>query len=130
MSFTGIMILMIVIVLMAMLFKQGKSEYGMFLIILASLSLFLLILSEMQTVIETIRKIRQYIVFEETYINILIKMIGISYLTQFSSDVCKDSGYQTLANQIQIFGKISVLAVCMPILLTLLETVKQVLEQI
>lgn len=130
MSFTGIMILTIVTVLMAMMFKQGKSEYGMFIIILTSLSLFLLILSEMQTVIETIRKIRQYIMFEETYINILIKMIGISYLTQFSSDICRDSGYQTLANQIQVFGKISVLAVSMPILLTLLENIQQVLEQV
>lgn len=130
MSFTAIMILAIVVALMATMFKQGKSEYGMFLVILASLSLFLLILTEMQTVIETIRDIRQYLMLEESYLNILVKMIGIAYLTQFSADICRDSGYQTLSNQIQIFGKISVLAVSMPILLSLLENIEQVLEQI
>ncbi len=130
MGFSQIIFCAIVTVLLAMLFKQGKSEYGTFLVLVMSLFLFVLILSQMQTVVESIRIIQRYLMFEESYINTLVKMIGISYLTQFSSDICKDNGYQTLANQIQVFGKICVMAVSMPILVRLLETIHQALEQI
>ena len=76
---------------------------------------------------EAIEKIKTYIHFDEAYLNTLIKIVGISYLTQFSTDLCKDCGYQALSNQLQIFGKISVLAVSMPVILSLLETINQVL---
>ena len=37
-------------------------------------------------------------------------------------DICKDAGYGTLAGQIRIFSKLSILAVSMPVLIALLET--------
>ena len=50
------------------------------------------------------------------YIQTLMKIIGITYIAEFASDLCKDAGYQTIAGQIQIFGKLSVLAVSIPVL--------------
>ena len=35
-----------------------------------------------------------------------------------------DAGYQAIAGQIEIFGKLTILAVSMPILLALLENMK------
>lgn len=52
-----------------------------------------------------------------------MKIIGITYIAEFASDICKDAGHAAIANQIQIFGKLSVLAVSMPIVLALLETI-------
>ena len=51
-------------------------------------------------------------------------MIGITYIAEFSAGICKDAGYGALGTQIEIFGKLSILAVSMPILLALLETLK------
>lgn len=53
--------------------------------------------------------------------------MGITYIAEFSSDLCKDAGYQTIAGQIQIFGKLSVLAVSMPVLLALLDVIQNFL---
>lgn len=128
MSLAGIMFLGIAAALAAVLLKQGKGEYSIFIMAAAAVFLFTFTLSEIGTVIRAIRQIQKYIHFDDEYINILIKIAGISYLTQFSSDICKDCGYQSLANQLQIFGKISVLAVSMPVVLSLLETINQVLE--
>ncbi len=128
MSLAGVMFFGLTAAIMAMLFKQGKTEYGMFIMAGAGIFLFLFTLREIQSVLQTIRKIQGYLHFDDAYVTILVKIVGISYLTQFSSDVCRDCGYQSLANQLQIFGKISVLAVSMPVVLALLETVFQVLE--
>lgn len=128
MSLAGMMFFGISAAIMAMLFKQGKNEYGIFIMVGAGIFLFLFTLREIRSVIQIIQKIQGYLHFDDAYIKILVKIVGISYLTQFSADICKDCGYQSLANQLQIFGKISVLAVSMPVVLALLETIFQVLE--
>ena len=128
MSLAGIMFFGIASALLAVLLGQVKGEYAIYIIMAAGIFLFIFILSKMSVVISAINQIKSYIRFDEGYINILIKIVGISYLTQFSSDICRDCGYHSLANQLQIFGKISVLAVSMPVLLSLLETINQVLE--
>lgn len=45
-------------------------------------------------------------------------------MSEFSAAICKDTGYQAIASQIEVFGKLTILAVSMPILLSLLETMK------
>ena len=52
---------------------------------------------------------------------------GNHLYAEFASGICKDAGYGSLGTQIEIFAKLSILAVSMPILLALLETVKQFL---
>ena len=58
------------------------------------------------------------------YFKILLKIIGITYIAEFASDLCKDAGYATIAGQIQMFGKLSVLAAGIPVLTALLETIR------
>ena len=39
---------------------------------------------------------------------VIVKIVGISYISEFASDICRDSGYAAIGNQIQIFGKLSI----------------------
>ena len=55
-------------------------------------------------------------------------MTGISYVAEFSSGICRDAGYGAIGKQIEIFGKLSILAVSMPIVLALLETLERFLS--
>ena len=54
-------------------------------------------------------------------------MIGITYIAEFASGICKDTGYQTIAVQIEIFSKLTILAMGVPVLLALLETIQEFL---
>ena len=51
-------------------------------------------------------------------------MVGITYVAEFASGICKDAGYGSLGNQIEIFGKLSILGISMPILLALFGTLE------
>ena len=44
-------------------------------------------------------------------------------MADFAGNICKDAGYGAVAGQIEIFGKISILAVSSPIIIALLETI-------
>lgn len=75
-------------------------------------------------VLEQVQDIFQYLGEGAAYFIILLKVVGVTYLCQFSSGVCKDAGYGNLAEQIQIFGKLYIMASGMPILMAFMETIK------
>ena len=52
----------------------------------------------------------------------------LTYVAEFSSGICKDAGYQTIAGQIEIFGKLAVMLLSLPILMTLLNTIREFLS--
>ena len=109
--------------LLALQFKSGKSEYGIYVSLAVSLFLFLCMLSRLEIFVQTVKKIANYIKLDAGQMSILLKMAGVSYVAEFASGICKDAGYQNIAVQIEIFTKLTILAIGMPVLLSLLELI-------
>lgn len=127
MNFFGLAIVAIAAALMALNFKSFKSEYGIFISIGVSIVAMGAVLSQLDYLVEIVETIRSYIGIDNVYILTVLKIIGISYVAEFASDVCKDCGYSSMANQVQVVGKLTVLCISMPILLALLETIDGIL---
>ena len=109
--------------LLALQFKSGKSEYGIYVSLAVSLFLFLCMLSRLEIFVRTVKKIADYIKLDAGQMSILLKMAGVTYVAEFASGICKDAGYQNIAVQIEIFTKLTILAIVMPVLLALLELI-------
>ena len=62
---------------------------------------------------------------DSSYLTVLVKIIGITYIGQFSSAICKDAGYQMIGTQIDLFCKLSVMVLSMPVLLAILDTISE-----
>ena len=113
--------------LLAVQFKGGKTEYGIFMSVAVSIFLFACIVDRHEIFLSTVEQIGSYIDMDTGYLSTMFKMIGVTYIAEFSSGICKDAGYQTIAVQIEIFSKLTILALGMPVLLALLETVREFL---
>lgn len=113
--------------LLAIQFKGGKTEYGIYMSVAVSIVLFLCIVDRLEIFVRTIDEISRYISVDTGYLSTMLKMIDITYISEFSSSICKDTGYQTIAVQIEVFSKLTILAMGMPILLALLETIQEFL---
>ena len=109
--------------LLALQFKSGKSEYGIYVSLAVSLFLFLCMLSRLEIFVRTVKKIADYIKLDAGQMSILLKMAGVTYVAEFASGICKDAGYQNIAVQIEIFTKLTILAIGMPVLLALLKQI-------
>ena len=109
--------------LLALQLKSGKSEYGIYVSLAVSLFLFLCMLSRLEIFVQTVKKIADYIKLDAGQMSILLKMAGVTYVAEFASGICKDAGYQNIAVQIEIFTKLTILAIGMPVLLALLELI-------
>lgn len=115
-------------VLLAVQFKGARSEYGIYISVVLSLVIFFCVLGYLKELVDAVRSIGRYIRIDMVYIETLIKILGVTYIAEFSSGICKDAGYQAIAAQIEIFGKLMVLALSMPVLMTLLETIREFLS--
>ena len=109
--------------LLALQFKSGKSEYVIYVSLAVSLILFLCMLSRLEIFVQTVKKIADYIKLDAGQMSILLKMAGVTYVAEFASGICKDAGYQNIAVQIEIYRKLTILAIGMPVLLALLELI-------
>lgn len=109
--------------LLAVQFKNGRSEYGIYMSVAVSLFIFFQIVGRLEIILDTLRAVGDLITIDHAYIGTLLKMVGITYVAEFSAGICKDAGYQTVATQIEMFSKLTILALGMPILLALLETI-------
>ena len=114
-------------VLLAVQLKSVKSEYGVYLVMAAGVFIFLYGLGKMEVILDTLAQIRDSIQIEPIYLDMLLRMIGIAYVAEFASGICRDAGYGALGSQIEIFVKLSILAVSMPVFGALLETVQSFL---
>ena len=103
--------------LLAVQFKNGKTEYGIYMSVAISVFIFLSIVGRLEEIINTIRQISGH-----------INMLGVSYIAEFASGICLDTGYQTIASQIEIFGKLTILVMSLPVLLALLQTIQEFLS--
>ena len=124
MTVVSIAVVGIVAVLLAVSLKGMKGEYGTFLVLAAGFFIFFYGVGKLSTILDTMKEIQSYIKINSVYLSTLVKMIGITYFAEFASGICKVAGYSAVGTQIEIFGKLSVLAVSMPILLALIETLQ------
>ena len=119
-----IMVIALVGVIMAMFLRTQKAEYSIFLSICIAILILFCVLGLFSSAKEQLSSLSVYLSMDNQYYGLLFKMIGITYLCEFCSGICKDAGYQAIGSQIEIFGKISILLAGVPILITLLETIQ------
>ena len=99
-------------VILGFLMKGTKPEYACFITVGIGLVIMGLAVGKIYYLFESLGKIQ-------------VKMIGITYIGQFASGICKDAGYSTTAAQIELFCKLSVMVLSMPVLMALLKTIQE-----
>ncbi len=111
-------------VFLALQIKSVKPEYAVCLSVATGVLLLLLAVEKLEIVVESVRLIQDSISIQTSYIQALLKIIGITYISEFAADICRDAGYTAVAGQIGVFARLSVLAVSMPIVTALLDTIR------
>ena len=97
MSVLQVSLIAMVAVLLAIQLKGGRAEYGFLINLAAGIFLFFCIVGKLEVFIRAVEQIQSFLTLDTEYIAIMLKMVGITYIAQFSSGICKDAGYQAIA---------------------------------
>ena len=125
MSVAAVAVIGIAAVLLAAELKGVGGQYGVYLAAAAGLVIFFYSVEKLSSILEVLKRLQDSLSVNTMYLGTLMKLVGISYLSEFASGICKDAGYGALGSQIEIFGKLSILAVSMPVFLAALQTVQE-----
>ena len=117
----------IVGVILAVWFKTIKPEYGIMISVVVCIFIFGYSLLRISDIIEIVDRLSGMTSISKDYIKILLKITGITFVSEISSDIAKDCGYLAVANQVQIFGKLTVLVVSLPVFTELIYAVTSLL---
>lgn len=117
-------VLGITAVALAVQLKPLRQEYSVYLILAAGLVIGFLSISRLELILDTVQAIGSQIRVKNIYLGTLLKMVGITYIAEFASGICRDAGFSALGTQVEMFGKLSILAVSAPVLQALLETLQ------
>ena len=121
MSILKVGVLAVAGVLLAVQFKNGKTEYSTYISVVLGILIFGGILGYLEILIHAFDKLEEDLDLDYAYVTILLK---ITYVSELVSAICKDAGYQSVALQIEIFARLGIMVLCIPILMTLLEVVR------
>ena len=112
---------------LALQLKTVKPEFSVYIGLAIGLVIFFSMTEKLAELVAAIREILQMVDLNQSYMRLLFKMLGITYVAEFSSALCKDAGYQTISTQIEIFAKLTILAMSLPIVLALMKTIQEFL---
>ncbi len=118
----GLTALVIIIIL-----KQYKPEFAIYVSLIAGILLLFLILDKLSGVIGLFNDLASKANVNSQFLGILLKITGIAFLTEFAVSICKDSGETSIANKVDLGGKVMIITMSVPIVSSLLETVVKIL---
>ncbi|MGN0514245.1 MAG: SpoIIIAC/SpoIIIAD family protein [Lachnospiraceae bacterium] len=104
-------------------FKTVKGEYGVLIGLFISILIFYYIILKLEDLVAMFESLKNLIPNQMDYIGVLVKMLGISYICELSSGICKDAGYNSIATQIVIVGKITIMTLGSSILFVLIKLI-------
>ena len=111
----------IVSAVLIVLLRHNRPEQGMILSVLAAALLLLWVLQGIEPILDEIRSLTELFQFSSADGQILLKTLGICFLSQTAADTCRDAGEGSLAGKIELAGKTAVLLLCLPLFRELLD---------
>ena len=118
----GLIALVIVIIL-----KQYKPEYTIYVSIIAGILILFLAMEKLSGIINLLQSISDKTYINKQFLGILLKITGIAIITEFAVSICTDAGEKAIASKIEIGSKVIIIAMSIPIILSLLELIIEIL---
>ncbi len=100
---------------LAVLLKKHNAEYSLILTVCSASLILAYIISSVVLAITNIQEIFVRSQLDTSYIIILLKCVGICFLTEFTCDCCKDASQNALSSVVLMSGRICVLITAFPL---------------
>lgn len=106
---------------LCLLLKQYKPEYAMVVSVACGVLLFAMVIAALLPALESLSGLLQKASVNVTYGKVIIKTLGVCYVTQLASDACRDAGQTAIASKVELAGKVFIVILSLPLFENLVE---------
>ena len=117
----------LITVVTCMLVKPMKPEISIIIGLCGGILILSQTINYIVEIIESFTNIVQKTGLDTSLLKTVLKIIGIGYLTEFSANLCADSGNSSIADKILFSGKVIILVIALPIVTNIIEIIMEIL---
>ena len=117
----------IISTILCMVIKKDRPEMAMFIGVLTGIMILLSVTYKLNFIIDSIYDLAHKANIPTMYISLIIKLIGIAYLMEFAIQICKDCGEGNIASKLEFGGKIIVMTMSFPILVSIIDMILNII---
>ena len=110
-----------------LLFKDKRSDLAVLILLVSGVMVFIYSIGQINEIITFLKNIAEKAEIDGLYSGVILKIIGIAYISSFCSEICKDSGASSLASKVELSGKLFILILAIPILMAVLNSILEIL---
>ena len=112
----------------AILLRSAKPELSFAVTVTGIIILILFILESMRSTFAIFHTITQLTGIDNGLVKLLLKIVGVGYLSEFSAGILQDFGTSAVADKVVLGGKITIVLLSMPVIESLLSLVRGFLQ--
>lgn len=127
MEIIPIVALAITATVLLIVLRQSRPEFALVLSILVGTLIFISALPKIGLVISTMDSIASRVQMGSLQLSILLRIVGVAYVTEFGAQVCRDANESAIAGKVELAGKVIIMVLAVPIVLVILDTVLKLL---
>ena len=114
----------------SVLLKSTKPELSFAVTVTGIIIILLFIVESMQGVLHIFQVITEMTGVESGLVKLLLKIVGVGYITEFGAGILSDFGSAAIANKVSLGGKITIVLLSLPIFQNLLQLIGKFLQLI
>ena len=127
MEIVQIMSIGIIATILSLTVGKQNSTWSFYIRLATSLIIMFFIISQLVGVLSIASHLGERASINTPYLNIIFKIIGISYVSEFGGQLCSDAGEGAIASKIEFAGKVMILATSAPVILALMDLITNML---
>jgi len=104
-----------------------KPEFAIYVVIATVILIFAMAVDKLKVVFDFLQSIYDQLTYGKTFFPIIIKVLAVAYLADFTSQICKDAGEGAIAGKVELAGKVIIFYLATPILIAILELINSIL---
>lgn len=123
MDILQIVVLGLIATILYLVLKEYHASFAFFIVIITAIIIFLVIIKQVGIIFRLIESLGEKATIEGIYLDTILKVIGIAYITELGANVVKDAGLGSIAVKIELAGKIAILLLALPIITAVIEAI-------
>lgn len=110
-----------------LILRPVKSDFALLVAVVGGMIILILTLNYFSSIFSTFSSIIEKTGLSKNIFSLVLKVVGIGYITEFSAGLCADCGNSGLADKMLLAGKVILLVMSLPIITDILEIVAELL---
>ena len=117
-----------IVAITALLLKSTKPELSFAVTVTGVIIILLFFIDALQDTLHFLTELALFAGVENGLLKILLKIVGVGYLTEFCAGILNDFGSNTIADKVVLGGKITILLLSIPIVEGLFNLIRGFLQ--